>query len=504
MYQSIASNLGDLIGPKADLEKIALVSVDFDGNEKPFTFRDIDTMSARFGSVLQQAGHARGESIAILARNSAWYVIAYLGIMRAGMVAVPVSYRQTKEMVEHCLRDSDATLILADEETPVPDIGVATVMLGPDMFTAIGGADAAPAFETVRNAPRDVAMILYTSGSTGKPKGVELAHESQLFAFSALKPQRQTIRQETICVAAPLYHMNALSMVKIALLMDATVILFPAFKAEAVINAIPEHRMTWLTGIPTMFALIAARSDLLARTDLTSVRRINMASSPLTDNLLDLLRKHLPNAKLSNGYGTTEHGPAAFVPHPDGLPTPPLSVGVGAPNVGLRLVGHDSDDYGVLEVSSPANMNGYRNLPEKTAEKMVDGWYHTGDLFRRDKDGFYFFVGREDDMFVCNGENLFPGELERVLESHEAIRQACVVPVNDPVRGDTPIAYVTGDPDAASESQIQEYYRNNAPPVGYPRRVLFVDELPLAGTNKIDRKQVQAWAQAVEVQSKSL
>lgn len=504
MHTGKATNLGDLIGLQADLEKTALIAPEADGSVRRFSFGEIDARSAEFAATLRAAGYDIGDSVAILARNSAWYVIAYLGIMRAGLIAVPISFRQPPAMVEHCLRDSDARLVLRDEETEVPDAALPSVLLGPAMVDALGGAPADwRAFRSHANAPRDVAMILYTSGSTGKPKGVELAHESQLFAFGALEPQRARIATETICVAAPLYHMNALSMVKIALLMDATVVLFRTFDAETVIRAIPEHAITWLTGIPTMFALMAARPQLLESTDLSSVQRISMASAPLTDNLLDLLKTHFPNALLSNGYGTTEHGPAAFRPHPDGLPTPPLSVGVGSPGVGLRLVGYDDDDYGVLEVRSPANMNGYRNLPEKTAERMRDGWYHTGDLFRRDENGFYFFVGREDDMFVCNGENVLPGDVELVLERHPAIRQACVVPVADPVRGDTPVAYVTGDAEAATEADIQAFYRDNAPPVQFPRRVVFVDELPLAGTNKVDRKIVKAWAAGLTIQQKS-
>ncbi len=504
VHDGKATNLGDLIGPQADMEKAALVYIGPEGETERYSFGQIDALSARFGATLLANGYERGKSIGILARNSAWYVIAYLGIMRAGLVAVPVSFRQPTQMVEHCLRDSDTILVLHDELTEVPDAGVPCVLLGPDMFDALGGApDDVASFQSHRNEPRDVAMILYTSGSTGRPKGVALSHQSQLFAFSSMEPQRDRIRTETISIAAPLYHMNALSMMKVTLLFDATAVLFHSFDVETLIREIPKNKITWMTGIPTMFALMAARPDLLSETDLSSVRRINMASAPLTDNLLDLTREHFPNALLLNGYGTTEHGPAAFCPHPGGLPMPPLSTGVGAPGVGLRLVGYGRDDYGVLEVNSPANMNGYWKLPEKTAERMVDGWYHTGDLFRRDENGFYFFIGREDDQFVCNGENILPGEVELVLERHPAIRQACVVPVADPIRGDTPVAFVTGDASAATEAEIQDYYRRNAPPVQYPRRVVFVDEMPLAGTNKIDRKLVKAWAEDIEVTGKT-
>ena len=153
-----------------------------------------------------------------------------------------------------------------------------------------------------------------------------------------------------------------------------------------------------------------------------------------------------------------------------------------------RLRGGPDENTGVLEACSVSNMTAYKNLPDKTAEVMVDGWYHTKDMMRRDEDGFYFIIGREDGMFVCNGENVFPGDVERMLEAHPSINQASVVPVEDPVRGHAPIAFVVLARDAhLGEADIQAYARSEGPAYQFPRRVFFLDTLPLAGTNKIDR-----------------
>jgi acyl-CoA synthetase (AMP-forming)/AMP-acid ligase II len=137
----------------------------------------------------------------------------------------------------------------------------------------------------------------------------------------------------------------------------------------------------------------------------------------------------------------------------------------------------------------PAKMPGYHNLPETTTEVMTpDGYYRTGDVMRRDENGFYYFVDRVDDMFVCNGENVFPVEVERILENHPNVAQACVVPVPDEVRGQMPVAFVvSADGTSLDEQGVKDHALANGPAYQHPRRVWFVDELPLASTNKLDR-----------------
>jgi acyl-CoA synthetase (AMP-forming)/AMP-acid ligase II len=145
---------------------------------------------------------------------------------------------------------------------------------------------------------------------------------------------------------------------------------------------------------------------------------------------------------------------------------------------------------------TPALMPGYLHLPEKSADVMTDdGYYITGDIMRRDAGGFYYFVGRADDMFVCNGENVYPGEVEKMLECHPAVHQACVVPVADEIRGQKPVAFVVRTPgQSLSVQQVKDYALAHAPAYQHPRLVAFVDRLPLASTNKVDRQALMARA----------
>jgi len=162
------------------------------------------------------------------------------------------------------------------------------------------------------------------------------------------------------------------------------------------------------------------------------------------------------------------------------------------PGVEVRLIdadGNDADE-GVLWIRTPANMKGYLNLPQKSIEVLTpDGWYISGDVFRRDEHGAYFFVGRADDMFVCGGENIYPGEVEHLLEAHPDIVQACVVAVPDDIKGAKPFAFVIPRPGATlTEEAVKQYALANAPAYQHPRQVTFMTEFPLAGTNKVDRK----------------
>jgi long-chain acyl-CoA synthetase len=229
-------------------------------------------------------------------------------------------------------------------------------------------------------------------------------------------------------------------------------------------------------------------TDLIAQLDLSCVHSIAIGSAPLTDALLTQVERLFPNAVVSNGFGTTEAGPATFGPHPDGLPTPPLALGYPSPGVDWRLFDSPAPDQGVLALRTPALMRGYLNLPQVTAEKMRDGWYVTGDVMRRDANGFFYFVGRADDMFVCGGENIYPGEVEKLLEHHPAVAQAIVVPAPDDIKGQIPVAFIVARPGThPTADEIKQYALANGPAYAHPRFVEFRERLPVSGTHKIDR-----------------
>jgi acyl-CoA synthetase (AMP-forming)/AMP-acid ligase II len=273
-------------------------------------------------------------------------------------------------------------------------------------------------------------------------------------------------------------------------------VLLPQFNVERYIAAIGRYRATVISGVPTMMSMVLGRRDLLSHTDTASVRTIMMGSAPSSPQLLSQLRSVFPNAEPLVVYGVTEGGPVPLGPHPQGKPRPVGSIGVPYPGTEAKLIdatGAESDE-GELLVRNPGVLLAYHNLPGETAKRIRDGWYHTGDICRRDAQGFYYFIGRNDDMFVCGGENIFPIEVEQLLERHPAVHQAYVMPFEHEMKGQVPYAFVVLRADAAAtEDDLKQFALANGPAYEHPRRVFFLSQLPLAGTNKIDQKQLRQW-----------
>jgi long-chain acyl-CoA synthetase len=475
------ANAGDLVRRDRDLAKTALVDLGGETSPREFSFAALDAMANGVARALARRGLGRGERVAILAANRAEYLASVYGIMRAGLVAVPVNFKFPRATIDFILADSGARLVLCDgpRHADCP-AGLPVVTFGDSGADSFGGfLDPGP-FTAVAPEADEPALFLYTSGSTGRPKGVVLSHAGQIWVVET-RLGAEDLSRHRYLIAAPLYHMNALALSQLASAAHATIVLLPQFTPAAYIAAIERYRCTFLTAVPPMIAMMLREGEQMARTDLSSVEFVRMGSAPVSAGLMESLDRALPQARVTNAYGTTEAGPVVFGPHPSGLAQPELSVGYPHPKVALRLVD------GVLEMKCPALMLGYHNRPD-LAPLTPDGYYVTGDVFRRDENGFHYFVGRSDDMFVSGGENIYPGDVERMLERHPDVAQACVVPVADEIKGQKPVAFIVPQSGRApGEAAIKEFALAHAPAYQHPRFVWLIDRLPLASTNKIDR-----------------
>jgi long-chain acyl-CoA synthetase len=482
-------NLGLLLEAHAQSERPAIVDLRDAQRPRPVSYRELDAGCNAVARGLAKAGLVPGDRIGILSLNRPEFVMTLLGAMRAGVVPVPVNVKLPADAVGYILGDAGARLAFADTNARrlVPST-IRAVEYGKDFEPFL---DPGP-FEAFEPTADTVAIQPYTSGSTGRPKGVLLSHYGQNWSRRILAHTRGTTRGDVILVAAPLYHKNALNAIKQGLTAGATLPLLPQFDIERYIEAIGRHRCTVISGVPTMMAMVLTRRDLLAKTDTSSVRTIMMGSAPSSPELLRDLREYFPNAEPLVVYGVTEGGPVPLGPHPEGKPRPPGSLGAPYAGTEAKLVGGASPDEGELALKNPGNLLGYHNLPEETAKRLRDGWYYTGDVFRRDREGFYYFVGRTDDMFVSGGENIFPGEVEAMLQRHPAVHQALVMPFDHELKGQVPYAFVVPRGGAKiTEDDIKQFALANGPAYQHPRRVFFLEQFPLAGTNKVDRERLR-------------
>lgn len=491
---TIHPNLGRCFEFSRDPEKVALIDLRIPDKPVEITYREFDAECDAVARGLLRMGFVRGDRIGILSLNRRELLAAYFGTMRAGLVSVPISFKLSRETIDHIVADASLKAVFHDAERgamrPHGLVGIDF-----DSPTGYAALLSPGPFETVIPEGRELGMILYTSGSTGRPKGVLLSHASQRWSLETSSRMYGDRSSHRYIVAAPMFHMNATISVKGALAAGGSIVLLPSFDARQYALAIERFKVTWLTSVPTMLALVARERDLVGGLDFSSVRNVTMGSAPLTQALVDKVQALFPKAAINNSYGTTEAGPSPFGPHPDGIPRPPTSLGYPLPGSLCELREGPSPDEGVLYMNNPMRMEGYNNLPDKTAEVLKDGWYRSGDIMRRDANGFFHFVGRADDMFVVGGENVWPGEVERLIERLPGVHQAAVVPVPDEIKGTLPFAFVVRQPGASVDADdIRKFALANGPAYAHPRFVEFRDEIPLAATNKPDRKLLTAEA----------
>jgi long-chain acyl-CoA synthetase len=478
-------NLAAILDPDVPDDRPLIIEVSPEGDEQlRLSYGEGRRRIAAVARGLLKGGLKRGEAVAIVAANSADYLVLYMATMAAGLVSVCVNHKLPRETVAHIMKDSAIRLAVADAERAplvaslVPTVAMERLdtLLEPGLFAPLD------------MRPEEVAMVLYTSGSTGLPKGVPLTHGGYIWATGATPEQRPAIEGKKAIIAAPLFHMNGLFSAKLVMLNGGTIVLMTSFAARGYIRAIDRLRVDMITSVPTMLALVMRETEELARADFSCVTTAVTGSAPSTAEFFEQMQRLFPNAETANSWGTTESGPLGFGPHPDGLAKPPAALGYPRKGIEMKFVG-DDPNQGVLHIRTPALMSGYLNREADTKKRLIDGWYDTGDVMRRDKNGFVFFVGRADDMFQCGGENVYPGEVEKLLGRHPDVAQSCVVPVADEIKYQLPVAFVVAKPGSTpTEDALRRFALDNGPAYAHPRAVWFVDELPLAGTNKIDRK----------------
>lgn len=456
----------------------ALIDCRVEAAPRSYTREEVDAQTVAIARGLIGRGLSPGSAIGILAENRAEFVTTYLGIWRAGMVAVPINWRFTPEMIAFVLDDARIALTFCDAKHRAQLPAGARVIDYDD--ASFGAGPTSSSVELPGVSPDSDATIFYTSGSTGRPKPVAQTHRNHGWVIETRLAHYAPERSQHVLIAAPLFHTHAFYTSLFYLACGSTPVLLPRFDPGRYLAAMQEYRCEMISGVPAMFAMLL-RDPNLARADRAGVRTIRMGGSPISPRLWDEVTRAFPNAQITNVYGATEIGPLVFGVPTGGTPAPPRSVGWPVPGVDVRLVGDDGNDAdeGTLWARTPAASARYRD---------AEGWTLTGDRFRRDASGAYHYIGRADDAFDCAGVVVFPGNVEAVLEEHPYVAEAAVIGVADEIKGHVPVAFVVSRSGAhLSEDELKQFSLERAPAYQHPRRILIVDALPLTGSNKIDK-----------------
>ena len=446
--------------------------------------------------------------IAVLGKVSIHFLAFLLAMYRCRYTTVPVNFKVPPVQIEYCLADSDCRMVFCDPELRhlVPD-GYKCIEFGSTDFNSLlDHSDyVMPPFDENK-----LAVIMYTSGTTGKPKGVELTFKSRIWAITKgtrLEQVKPGIPHCSSIHVSPIYHLAGMNNIDMSTMHSTHqtnhLVLMPDFNAREYIKAIEKYQVTTIRVVSPMMSMILQEVDLLKTCKLDSVSLIVLTSAAAPVKMQNTIREYFTGAtQIENPYGLTETG-SIFTPrHPLGIPRPQGSVGYPITNAQVRIVD------GVLQVKSPSMLVGYYKNQDLYNDKLTDdGFFITGDLFRCNKYGFYFYMGRADDMFKSGGEKIYPHEIETVMDTCSDVALSCVVGVPDDIKGHKPYAFVQLKPDGTASAQdIKEYTIKNVATYQIPRRVWILDELPKTNIGKIDRRALTELAQKLldEEQSRPL
>jgi long-chain acyl-CoA synthetase len=479
--------------------------------DESLTYAGLRDTSARFATALADLGLHAGDRVSLYLPSSVAYVTCYVGAMRAGMVANPINSVFTPHEVEYLLADSGASALvttsglLAGLEGVLGGTPVRVVILtdqgdgaAPDGCHALADLLATEARTLPYPDDAATACLPYSSGTTGRSKGIVHSHHSLAMQAMLSANHLQMRPGDVLVQALPLVHLYPGNIIMGGLFTaGATMVVQPFFDPPAFAGLLAEQRATACAGVPTTYAMLCQLNEnAVSDLDLSALQIAYSAGAPLPSRVRSEFRR-IFGCRVLDCYGITEAAGnlAASMRFGD---TPEQSCGVPYPLTEVRIVDADDADVaegevGELIARGPQIMTGYWNRPAETQATLRGGWLHTGDLARRDASGFFYIVDRAKDVILSGGYNVYPAEVEEVLQSHPDVAICACFGVADAIKGEKPWAAVVLRAGAqAGEAELDRHCRQDLAAYKVPRRFLLVDELPRSSVGKILRRVLRA------------
>ena len=468
---------------------------------RTITYEQLPTLVDRAAAALAALGLRKGGVCAIFSRNTPDYAVAVLAIARLGAIVTTINTLATPADLEKQLRDSGSKILIVSPEglthdssarpDTVTDPGHDSDALRISFHDLTNGSGSPP---HVSIDPDDVVALPYSSGTTGLPKGVMLTHRNlvanmlQVDASSHLRDG-----EDTLIAFLPFFHIYGLEVIMLlGLWSGATIVVMPKFDLEQYLDLVERHRATVLHVVPPI-VLAIAKSPAAAARDFSSVRKLFSGAAPLGADVTEACCARV-GCVLQQGYGMTEASPATHTSSDVAGRIKPGSVGTLVANTECRIVDPATrqdvrpGEDGEIWVRGPQVMLGYFNRPADTRATIdEDGWLRTGDIGHADPDGHFFVVDRLKELIKYKGLQVAPAELESVLLSHPAVKDAAVVPQKDEDAGELPHAFVVLKGHAAAE-ELMAFVATRVAPYKKVRKVTFVDVIPKSPSGKILRR----------------
>jgi long-chain acyl-CoA synthetase len=487
-------------------EKTALVF-----QERRFSYLEMDRLSNKLGNSLKKLGIGKGDRVSIYSQNRWEWLIGYYGTLKIGAVVNPVNVMLTPEEVLYVVNDCGASVLLTAPDKAEDVIGIMDEAKTLDHVVVYGDEAPSPGIPFNRFLEEggddlqleevsalDLSTIGYTSGTTGHPKGAMLTHRGVMLNSKLTANVHMKTHEDIVVTSLPTAHVYGNVVMNGTFLTGGTLVLIERFEEEAVVDAISSHRGTMFEGVPAMYIMLLNHPSL-DRCDFQAMRKCTVGGQTIAVNVMEEVEERFGCPLLElwgmteiSGLGTTHplygenrHGSI-------GVPLPYCSVRIADTEDPAKVLG--PNEPGEMMIKGPIVMTGYYgNGNEQATRETIepDGWLHTGDIARMDEDGYVYVVDRLKDMILTGGYNIYPAEIERILQQHPTVAMVAVGGVQDPVKGELAKAYIVPkEGEMPSEDEIIAYCREHLAPYKVPRSVRFVAGLPQTSTGKIMRRSL--------------
>ena len=485
----------DWIAKWADYAPQKIAVADLESGAE-FSYRELHLRANEMVHLLKEE-YKEGDRVAVLLEHSIDLIALFSACQRLGLILVPLNYKLSTPEIFQQLKDCEPSLVIYSEFFSSP------ISLIKDSFETITLADfnhqvskfIGQELILLNEIKEELPVFLfYTSGTTAEPKGV--LYTNKMLFWNSLNTTMQLgiSNQDTTLSILPPYHTSGWNIFVTPLLHNGgKILMLSKFDPDKILYFLQQHKVTLMMALPTILQMISI-CEGFSKADFPHLRFIISGGESISKEIIELWR----NEKLVDirpGYGLTEAGPRITSLHQDFSISKPNSIGKPNFYVDLDIVDPKGNSLkcnqlGELRIKGEIVTPGYWNNSIATADKIKNSWFHTGDLAYRDEDGFYYLKGRIDDMYICGGENIFPQEIENVLNQHPAILRSLVIPMKDNVWGKKGIAFLETKQEITNED-ILEFLKDKLARFKHPKEFLFFKDFPLTGFGKISRKDLK-------------
>jgi len=495
--------VGNWIGRRAQLTPDRVALIDTLNDNRSITYQAWSESVNRTARYLQERLEVRsGDRVAVLAHNCVEYLDIWFALGRIGAVLQNLNWRLTPRELETLIVDGAPTALIygdafasevSELRERVPSVAHFVALgEGPDPPFAERDAFSADPLPEIALDWNDPWVICYTGGTTGTPKGAVLSHRAVTANAVNTVISWELTPDDVAILNAPLFHTGGLNVFTAPLVYNGgTSIVCKGFDPDQVFDLIQTGDVTLFFGVPTMF-IVLQEHDRWEGADFSPLKLVISGGAPCPMPVFETFWAR--GVDFKTGYGLTEAGPNTFWLPPEDVQRKPGAVGFPLFHIDVQVVGEDGrecppGEAGELIIRGPHVCDGYWNNPEATAEAIRDGWLHTGDLARRDEEGYYTIVGRLKDMIISGGENVYPAEVESVLHAHPTVAEAALIGVPHDKWGEVGRAIVVMSPKAElTEEELLSFCRERLAGYKVPKSVIVVEEMPKTGAGKVDKK----------------